>query len=130
MNRVSQVITAIFLFLLWVSPFASAVCIAFMWRYISLTEVEVQRRWRKAVLRIAQVLITVAAILTWYYPLNHGGFGWPEEDQRTGRFFRTSITLAFCSLAGSLLGAGPARKTTAASSVLVMVNWLGLAAFS
>jgi hypothetical protein len=74
-NRVSQVITTIFLFLLWISPFASAVCIALMWRCISLIDVEVQHRWRKAVLRAAQVLIAVAAILTWYYPLNHGDFG-------------------------------------------------------
>lgn len=120
----------IVLLLLWVSPFASAVCIAFMWRYVSLSEVEVRRRWRKAVLRVAQVVVTVAAVLTWYWLLNHGGLTWPAEDQRTHRFFRISTTLAFCSLAGSILGTGSARKTTLASSILVIINWMAVGVFA
>jgi hypothetical protein len=129
-NRVSQAINTIFLFLLWVSPFASAVCIAFMWRYVSLSEVEVRHRWRNAVLRVAQVVVTIAAALTWYWLLNHGGLTWPAEDQRTNRFFRTGTTLAFCSLAGSIVGTGSARKTTFASSILVMINWVAVGVFS
>jgi hypothetical protein len=121
----------ILLFLLSVSPFGTAACILYMWRLISLTEVEVRDPWRKAVLRVAQVLVTVAAILPWSYFLGeHVGLKWAEEDEGTRILFRTSIPLSFCALAGSLVGAGTARKTAAASSVLVMVNWLGVAVFS
>jgi hypothetical protein len=130
MSRALHLITVIFLFLLWISPFASAVFVLYMWRLISLTEVEVKHCWRKAVLRVAQVGVTVAVVLTWYWLFNHGGLTWPAEDRRQGRFFRTSGILAFCSLAGSILGAGAGRKATAASSILVMVNWLAVGAFS
>ena len=130
MSWALHVITPVFLFLLFISPFASAVCVLYMWRLISLTEVEVHQRWRRVVLRVAQVAITVAVMLTWYRLFDGGGLTWPAEDQRERIFFRASSTLALCSLAGSILGAGPGRKTTAASSILVMVNWLAVAEFS
>jgi hypothetical protein len=115
--------------LLYLSFLASPLCIVYLWgkRLVMLTtSTEKKHGWRQTVLLAAQVMVTAAVILVWYglgSPLNG-----PEENSLR-QFFGPSVALAIAAMAGSLLGTGTGKAVTAASSVLVMVNWLAVAIF-
>ena len=121
--------TAILPAFLYLSFFASPLCIVYLWakRLIMLTTgAETKHGWRQTVLLGAQVMVTAAVILVWYglaSPLS--GIG----DNYLRDFFGPSCMLAIAAMAGSLLGTGTGKGVTAASSVLVMVNWLAFAIF-
>jgi len=125
-------VNGIFLLLLYVSCFVSPLCVTYMWvkRLIALKKnAGTKYGWRQVVLLGAQVMVTAAVILVWYWILNHSTSAGPEEDRYLRKFFRTSAALAIAALVASLLGTGTAKKFTAVSSVLVMVNWLAVYAF-
>jgi hypothetical protein len=130
MQRIGVTINAILLFLLYISMFASPLSIVFIWvKRVSVYGTETKFGWRQIALLGAQLMVTAAVILVWYWLLTRDSLRWPEEDRYLRQFFRMSMALGVAALAGSLLGTGTAKKATVASSILVMVNWLAVAAF-
>jgi hypothetical protein len=125
-------INGIFLVLLYVSLFITPLCVGAIWvkRLLVARKTDnVRYCWREILLLAAQLMLTAAVALVWYWLLNHSSGAGPEEDRYLSKFFRTSAVLAIAALVGSLLGTGTAKRVTAVSSVLVLINWLAVGAF-
>ena len=131
MGRILSTI-AIPLALLYLSFFASPLCIVYLWgeRLIMLkTKTETKPAWRKTILLGAQLMVTAAVTLVWHWLLVPSPVTRLEADKYLRTCF-TSLGLAFTAMAASLLGTGTAKGITTASSLLVMLNWLAVAVFN
>ena len=120
------------LWLLFVSFFVSPVCVAYIWVrrvFVLVRGTEKNSGWRWIALLVAQLMLTVAAVLVCYWLLNHSPMAGPEEDAYLRRFFRPSAALAMTALLLSLFGRGSAKGITLLSSGLVLVNWVAVAVF-
>ena len=122
---------AIPLALLYLSFFASPLCVVYIWtkRLITVrTSGLVKCSWRQSVLIGAQVMVTAAVSLVWYWLIMPTPLTEPSIDKFL-RISLASVALAISAMLGALIGKGEAKRTTTASSVLVIVNWLAFAAF-
>ena len=78
------------LWLLFVSFFVSPVCVAYIWVrrvFVLVRGTEKNSGWRWIALLVAQLMLTVAAVLVCYWLLNHSPMAGPEEDAYLRRFF-------------------------------------------
>lgn len=128
------IINSLLLAALWILLFVNPALVLYIWikRGESAgVEGEGEKfRWRSAALWAAQVLVTAAVILFWYYSLRANAYSYPEDDKFLMRWSRPSQSLALAGLICAAIGKGTAKKVTVACSAVVFLNWISVYVFA